>query len=87
MDASGTVQTLAGANFSESDTTISTIIPHLPGLPNSSCVPLGVIRLLSGTSAISWSEIFDLRPLIDWGDVGKWDDLTSSNYIIQIRRH
>jgi hypothetical protein len=73
LDDSGDVQVAVGSNFSASDTTIDTIIPHLPALPDVSSVPLAVIRLTSGTSAISWNEIFDLRPLIGW-----WSSVTGS---------
>ena len=66
LDGTGTVQTLAGSNFDEADTTIQLMLPHLPALPDTSSVPLGVVRLTSGTSAISWNEIFDLRPFISW---------------------
>jgi hypothetical protein len=66
LDGSGIVQTLEGSNFPATDTTYDLIIPHLPSLPNGSCVPLGAVRLTSGTSIISWNEIFDLRPLVDW---------------------
>jgi hypothetical protein len=66
LDCTGTVQTLVGSNFDEADTTIQLMLPHLPALPDACSVPLGVVRLVSGTSAISWNEIFDLRPLISW---------------------
>jgi len=66
IDASGTIQTLAGSNFDVADITINSILPHLPALPDTSSIPLGVVRLVSGTSIISWNEIFDLRPFINW---------------------
>jgi hypothetical protein len=66
LDISGDVQVIAGSDFDSSYTTINAMLPYLPALPNSSCVPLGAVRLLSGTSTISWNEIFDLRPLISW---------------------
>ena len=66
LDASGTVQSLEGSIFDSSYVLLPYIIPYLPALPNSSCVPLGFVRLTSGTSAISWNEIYDLRPLINW---------------------
>jgi hypothetical protein len=66
LDHSGSVQTLAGNIFDESYTTINTMLPYLPALPDVYSIPLGVVRLTSGTSVISWNEIFDLRPLINW---------------------
>lgn len=66
LDAAGAVQVLLGTNFSESYTTISLMLPYLPALPNSSCIPLAVVRLTSGTTAIGWDNIYDIRPLIDW---------------------
>lgn len=66
IDASGTVQTLAGSNFDENYDTIQEMLPYIPSLPDSSCIPLGFIRLVSGTSSIGWNQIFDLRPFINW---------------------
>lgn len=66
LDASGDVQTIAGSGFSSANTTIDSMLPFIPALPNASSVPLGLVRLTSGTSSISWNEIFDLRPFISW---------------------
>lgn len=66
LDSSGDVQVIAGSGFSAAYTTIDAILPYIPALPNTSSVPLGIVRLTSGTSVISWNEIFDLRPFISW---------------------
>lgn len=66
LDSSGDVQVIAGSGFSAAYTTIDAMLPYIPGLPNTSSVPLGMVRLTSGTTAIGWNEIFDLRPLISW---------------------
>jgi hypothetical protein len=66
LDGSGDVQIAVGSDFSTTYTTIDTMLPYLPSLPSGTFVPLGAVRLLSGTSAISWNEIFDLRPFFAW---------------------
>lgn len=45
-------------------TGMNQIIPYLPTLPSTQGIPIGAVRLLSGTSAISWANIYDLRPLL-----------------------
>ena len=66
LDVSGTVQTSVGAEFDGSYSTLSLMLPYIPALPDASSIPLGLVRLASGTTAIGWNEIFDLRPLISW---------------------
>lgn len=70
VNASGSIANLAGNVFDESYTSISAMLPYLPALPNVFCIPLAMVRLQSGTSAIGWNEIFDLRPFISWWSVG-----------------
>lgn len=53
-----------GSYLDISLTGMAQVIPYLPSLPASSGVPLGAVRLLSGTSAIGWGNIYDLRPLV-----------------------
>ena len=66
LDSAGDVQFISGSGFSAAYITIDTMLPYIPSLPNASSVPLGLVRLISGTSTISWNELFDLRPLISW---------------------
>lgn len=48
-----------------SATGISQIIPYLPNLSTTQGVPIGAVRLQSGTERITWREIYDLRPLLN----------------------
>jgi len=51
--------------FDWSATGLSQIIPYLPTLSTTQGIPLGAVRLVSGTSRITWNEIYDLRPLLN----------------------
>ncbi len=68
LDISGSVQVIAGATFDVANITTPQIIPYLPALPVDAAIPLGAVRLLSGTTAISWGEIYDLRPIVAGND-------------------
>ena len=51
--------------FDSSVTGLSQIIPYLPTLSTTLGIPLGAVRLTSGTTRITWKEIYDLRPLLN----------------------
>lgn len=68
LDVDGDVQVVGGNEFDQINYSLSQIIPYLPDLPGDGVVPLGAVRLLSGTTSISWNEIFDLRPIIAGND-------------------
>ena len=68
LDVSGSVQIAEGSGFDVSYTTTAQIIPYLPAIPGDGVVPLGAVRLVSGTSTISWTEIYDLRPIVAGND-------------------
>ncbi len=51
--------------FDPSATGLSQIIPYLPSLSTNQGIPLGAVRLQSGTERITWREIYDLRPLLN----------------------
>ena len=55
---------LVGDEFDASISGTSNIIPFLPPVPDSEDVPLGAVRLVSGTERIAWEQIYDLRPYI-----------------------
>jgi hypothetical protein len=61
---------LAGGDLSESSTGTADIINALPSLPTATARPLAAIRLLSGTSSLEWSDIYDLRQFIGGGGGG-----------------
>lgn len=51
--------------FDNTATGMSQIIPYLPSLSTTLGIPLGAVRLTSGTTRITWNEIYDLRPLLN----------------------
>ena len=64
LDTSGNLGYITGSLFPVYNIYLSDIVPYLPALPNDAAIPLGAVRLVSGTSSISWNEIYDLRPTI-----------------------
>lgn len=48
--------------FSASITGNAGIVPYLPPIVATNYIPLEAIRLVSGTSKISWGNIYDVRP-------------------------
>ena len=58
---SGNPYILAGATFPESFTKTQDIVPYIPALPNPRAIPITAIRLVSGTSAITWANMLDVR--------------------------
>lgn len=64
LDTAGNPQLEPGDYMDYSVTGINQIVDYLPTIPGSNGTPLGAVRLLSGTSRITWSNIYDLRPLV-----------------------
>lgn len=64
MDSSGNPQTTAGIEFNGASYTTPNILPYLPAMPTNSIFPLGAVILYTGTTSVSWSNIYDLRPFI-----------------------
>lgn len=64
LDQNGNPQTVLGSFFDASITGTAAIVPYLPYPPQTWDIPLGAVRLVSGTSAILWENIYDLRALI-----------------------
>lgn len=51
----------SGTYFDASITGTSSVLPYLPTLTSVSQIPIVGIRLVSGTNAIGWSNLYDLR--------------------------
>lgn len=60
MDTNGNPQLLPGDYFASTITGTSQVIQYLPDLPNNT-KPIAAVRLVSGTSIINWSNIYDVR--------------------------
>jgi len=65
LDDDGNPQLTPGDDyFDPSMTGISQVINYVPGLPETSGIPLAGVMLVSGTSIVTWSNLYDLRPWI-----------------------
>jgi hypothetical protein len=51
-----------GSTFSSLLTGSSDIVPYIPYLNDTTKIPLAAIRLVSGTTNITWDNIYDVRP-------------------------
>lgn len=54
----------SGTVFSNTITGSSQIAPYIPTLTGTFQIPLAAVRLITGTSAISWDNIYDLRQFL-----------------------
>ena len=63
IDANGNPQTTIGDYFSSTLTGTSQIVPYIPSPPSLTDLPVGAVRLVSGTSTILWDNIYDLRAM------------------------
>lgn len=64
IDVDGNPQLTGGNLFDASITGTCGVVPHMPGLPTQQDIPLAGVRLVSGTKAIVWENIYDFRPWI-----------------------
>lgn len=48
--------------FSSSITATSQLVEHIPNVPAAFDVPLAAVRLISGTTALVWANLIDVRP-------------------------
>lgn len=65
--ASGNPMLIAGTGtvFSNTLTGTNQIVPYIPSLTNPATqIPLGAVRLVTGTSRISWDNIYDVRQFL-----------------------
>lgn len=51
----------SGTYFSNTITGTSQIVPYLPSITNPNWIPDSAIRLITGTSKITWDNIYDVR--------------------------
>lgn len=59
----GNPKLIEGSEFDSSITGTAAIIPYVPTLGDATTqIPLAAVRLVSGTSAINWRNIYDLKP-------------------------
>lgn len=56
----------SGSVFSNSITGTAQIVPFIPTVPRPSTqIPIAAIRLVTGTNAISWNNIYDVRQFLN----------------------
>src|SRR3990167_229433 len=48
--------------FNATITGTAEVNPYIPDPPTGTAIPIGAVRLVSGTFALDWSNIYDLRP-------------------------
>lgn len=61
-EPSGRPSFYTGSTFSSLLTGSSDIVPFIPYLNDTTKIPLAAIRLVSGTTNITWDNIYDVRP-------------------------
>ena len=59
----------AGSTFSTALTGTANVLDYLPN-PSTTQIPIVGVRLLSGTSTILWSNLYDVRPFFTGGGAG-----------------
>jgi len=68
---SGNILLNGGEEFSATITGTFGILPHIPSTPDAG-VPLAGVRLVTGTSSIGWTNIYDLREFVDEHPAESW---------------
>jgi len=61
IDYDGNPKIAAGSSFPASISGTSVVFQYLPEMPNDIEIPICAVRLVSGTSALSWNDIYPLR--------------------------
>ena len=51
----------SGSYFAATITGTAGVMPYVPSVTNPAHIPLAAVRLVSGTNAIGWNNIYDLR--------------------------
>lgn len=54
----------SGSYFANTITGSADVVPYIPTLSNPNYIPLAAVRLVTGTSTIRWSNIYDVRQFI-----------------------
>lgn len=67
LDQDGNPQVESGLSFDASFTGTQQVYPYLPAMPTAGLVPIAGVRLVSGTSNVSWDNMYDLRQFLHWG--------------------
>lgn len=61
----------SGSNFSSLFTTAAQVTPYIPALTSPATqIPLGAVRLVTGTSILDWSYIYDVRQFVQAQSTG-----------------
>lgn len=61
----------SGSYFSNVITGTAEVTPYIPTVPNSNIhIPLGAVRLTTGTSTIGWDNIYDIRQYLQYVSTG-----------------
>lgn len=61
----------SGSYFSNALTGTSEIVPYIPAVQNPyTDIPLGAIRLVTGTNSIGWNNIYDVRQYLQYVSSG-----------------
>lgn len=66
-----------GSYIPNSITGTSQFVPYLPEVDKTRYLPLSYIQLQSGTSSITWDNIYDVRQFLSTDVALNWDDLTN----------
>lgn len=61
IDTAGNPVLTPGGTFSPLLSGTSEVYPYIPSIPSSSVMAISAIRLVSGTSVLTWDNIYDLR--------------------------
>jgi len=68
----------AGSPFSSTFDTPSEFVSYIPDVDRNISIPLAAVRLVTGTTAISWTDIYDMRDFYTvskrWEGIGIQDD-------------
>lgn len=71
LDTDGNPQLLPGSTFDATVTGTSSVLQYIPTVDVDSGMPLAAARIVSGTSSVVWSNLYDLRPIITGNDKDK----------------
>jgi hypothetical protein len=86
IDDDGLPALEASASFFDTSITgTRQILPYIPNPPSDSVFPVGAVRLVSGTSTLSWSNLYDVRPFYTTpasGTAGGGGAPTDASYVV-----
>lgn len=60
----------SGSYFAGNITGTPGILPYVPSITNINHIPLSAVRLVSGTSSLSWDNIYDVRQFLPLSPTG-----------------